>query len=106
MSKFPLYDSMIKGTAKTDLTIKNKQEFNTLIDQMDRYGQELVYALIRMYQLENEETEEIGKIPYFGKTVGVDVEFDLENFPNKLKHLLFKFLKVHIEKMKDDSKKC
>jgi len=106
MSKFPLYDSMIKGTAKTDLTIKNKQEFSTLIDQMDKSGHELVYALIRMYQLENQEIEEIGKIPYFGKTVGIDVEFDLENFPNKLKHLLFKFLKVHIEKMKDDSKKC
>jgi hypothetical protein len=71
---------------------------------MDKSGQELVYALIRMYQLENEEIAEIGKIPYLGKTEGSDVVFDLEKFPNKLKHLLFKFMNVHLEKMKDDSK--
>ena len=127
MSKFPLYDSMIKGTPKTDLTIKNKQEFSKLVQQMDTNGYELIYALIRMYQIENNDAVEVdiqtgnaqtgntqtgnapsgnGKLPYEGIFENGNVHFDLEKLPNKLKHLIFKFLNAHIQKMNDDVKKC
>jgi hypothetical protein len=122
MSKFPLYDSMIKGTPKTDLTIKNKQEFSKLVQQMDTNGHELIYALIRMYQIENNDAVEVdiqsgnaqtgnaqtgnAKLPYEGIFENGNVHFDLEKLPNKLKHLIFKFLNAHIQKMNDDVKKC
>lgn len=108
MSKFPLYDSMIKGTPKTDLTIKNKQEFSKLVEQMDKNGYELIYTLIRMYQIENKDIvdTENGKLPYEGILENGNLHFDLEKLPNKLKHLIFKFLTAHIQKMNDDLKKC
>ena len=102
MSKFPLYDSLSKDLPEEDLTPTEKRLFIKKIGKIDNNGHELVYALIRMYQVENNEENTSFTLPYNGIFVDSDINFDLDKFPIYLKHILFKFLAVHIDKMKEE----
>ena len=102
MSKFPLYDSLLKDISDNDLTSTEKRVFLKRIIKIDKNGNELVYALIRMYQVENKEENTSFTLPYNGAFVESDIHFDLDKFPNTLKQLLFKFLGVHLNKMKEE----
>ena len=55
MSKFPLYDSLSKNIGSAILSKSSKKKFIKLLETIDFDGQELIYALIRMYQIENDE---------------------------------------------------
>ena len=102
MSKFPLYDSLSKDLPNVDLTLIEKKLFIKKIAKIDNNGHELVYALVRMYQVENNEENTSFTLPYNGTFVDSDIHFDLDKFPIYLKHILFKFLSVHIDKMKEE----
>jgi hypothetical protein len=102
MSKFPLYDSLIKDLPKKDLTMTQKQVFIKRIAKIDKNGHDLVYALIRMYQVENNEENTSFTLPYNGTFIDNDINFDLDNLPVDLKQILFKFTGVHIGKMKEE----
>jgi hypothetical protein len=104
MSKFPLYESLSKNILNTDLTQQQKKIFIKMFGKIDHSGQELVYALIRMYQMENNEDDTSFVLPYNGKYTGTDINFNLENFPNNLKQILFNFLHIHLEKMKEEQR--
>ena len=101
MSNLPLYDNLMKETTNDDLTTKQKDNFMKLIKSVDQNGAELVYALIRMYQLENDDDKSTFKIPYGGKYIKSDMTFNLIDLPNQLKQVLFKFLQLHTETMKE-----
>jgi hypothetical protein len=103
MSNFPLYDQLSKDISQKELTIKQKDKFMILISDIDINGYELIYALIRVYQLEKTEESSSFKLPYEGKYVNKDMMFDLNQLPTELKQILFKFLQIHTEKMKEDS---
>ena len=102
MSKFPLYDSLSTDLLDKDLTLSQKRVFIKRIDKIDKNGHDLVYALIRMYQVENNEENTSFTLPYNGTFVDNDINFDLDKFPLDLKQILFKFLGVHIGKMKEE----
>jgi hypothetical protein len=102
MSKFPLYDSLSKDLIDKDLTLSQKRVFIKRITKIDNNGYDLVYALIRMYQVENNEENTSFTLPYNGIFVDTDINFDLDKFPIDLKQILFKFLGVHIGKMKEE----
>lgn len=102
MSKFPLYDSLLKDIPETDLTVTQKRIFIKRVSKIDTNGHELVYALIRMYQVENNEENTSFTLPYNGTYVENDISFDLDKLPNKLKQILFKFMGFHIDKMKEE----
>lgn len=102
MSKFPLYDSLSKDIAEKDLTSVQKRAFVKRVAKIDKNGHDLVYALIRMYQVENNEKNTSFTLPYNGTFIESDINFDLDKFPHTLKQILFKFLGVHIEKMKEE----
>jgi len=95
MSSFPLYDSLIVDVSNDELKIEEKDDFMKMIKTFDTNGYELIYALIRVFQLENNEDKSTFKLPYGGKYVKNDILFDLNEFPNKLKQLLYKFVKIH-----------
>jgi hypothetical protein len=101
MSKFPLYDSLSKDIKNIDLTPAQKRSFIKRIEKIDSNGNDLVYALIRMYQVENKENVSFN-LPYNGNYFDNGINFDLEMFPMDLKQILFKFLEVHIDKMKEE----
>ena len=102
MSKFPLYDSLLKDISDNDLTVTQKRSFIKKITKIDKHGHELIYALIRMYQVENNETNISFTLPYNGTFIDTDINFDLDKFPFILKQILFKFLGVHLGKMKEE----
>lgn len=102
MSEFPLYDSLSKNISENDLSVSEKKAFIKRLEKIDREGHELVYALIRMYQMVNNEQNTSFTLPYNGKYINNDISFDLDKFPISLKQILFKFLSVHIEKMKEE----
>ena len=102
MSKFPLYDSLSKDLSVKDLTITQKKLFIKRIANIDKNGHELIYALIRMYQVENNEENTSFTLPYNGIFVDNDINFDLDKFPISLKQILFKFLSVHMDKMNEE----
>jgi hypothetical protein len=102
MSKFPLYDSLSKNIPDIDLTSAQKKSFVKIISKIDENGNDLLYALIRMYQVETNEKNTSFTLPYNGTFIDNDINFDLDKFPNSLKQVLFKFLGVHLEKMKEE----
>ena len=104
MSKFPLYDNLCKDIIKKDLSTLQKRTFIKRIEKIDKNGYELVYALIRMYQIENNEDNTSFNLPYKGTHFENGINFDLDHFPITLKQILFKFIVIHIEKMKEEKK--
>lgn len=93
MSNFPLYDNIINEVkTEEDLTTKQKDEFIKLVENVDENASELIYALIRVYQLENSENKNTFTLPYNGTFVNDIIKFDLNELPNKLKQILYKFI--------------
>lgn len=104
MTSFPLYDNLIREAEDSELTVKQKDRFMKLIKDIDDTGSELVYALIRLYQLENCEDKSTFKLPYSGKFVKHDIQFNLEKLPLKLQQMLYEFIQIHTKTMKEESK--
>lgn len=103
---FPLYNSLITSVSDKDLTPAQKKTFIEKIQLIDLEGKELIIALIKNHFVLS-EGDYISK-PYnciinnSNTTETSDVSFDLEVFPPSLKQILYKFLKLHLKKMKDD----
>lgn len=103
-SNFPLYDNLSSGISARDLTTKQKNEFMSKVKNIDENGAELIYALIRVFQMENSEDNSTFKLPYDGKYSNNDMKFDLNQLPNQLKQILYKFIQLHTESMKEENK--
>lgn len=100
---FPLYETLNKDLSKKDLTDLQKKRLIKLISKLDNDTQNLMYALIKNYFLENER--EIASpiiIPYKGKMEKDCINFDLLEFPIALRQLLYKFVMLHKKKVKED----
>ena len=101
MSNFPLYTSISTGIPNKDLTAKQKKDFIKKVDEMEVDGHELIYALIKTYYIDNEQDSPF-TIPYGGKFVRDDMTFNLADIPHKLRQILYKFVKIHGKKVKED----
>ena len=104
MSNFPLYDSLISDAKNLDLNITEKDDLIKMIKNIDEEGAERIYVLIRMYQLENNEDKSTFKIPYGGKYIKNDLKFDLNDLPNQLKQIIYKFVLMHYKTMEEENK--
>jgi hypothetical protein len=103
MNNFPLYDSLISSVENEDLTVNEKNKFIKFIDKLDTKGYEYLYILIKMYSQQETDNKNY-TLPFSGKYKGQNVQFNLEEFPFKLKQLLLKFIKTHIKAMKENEK--
>ena len=102
MSQFPLYDIISDGIPDKDLTRPQKKCFMKKIIKMDKDGESLIYTLIRVFHSKNILSPDIGL--YNSILDGTNISFDLEKFPNKLKQILYKFIGIHLNKMKEEMK--
>lgn len=102
MDDFPLYNTLNKDLPKKDLSLKQKKDFINKTEIIDTQGAELVYALIRAYQiLNNGETLE-EKLPFEGqKLTENNLEFNISKIPIQLRQLLYKFLCLHIKSVRE-----
>lgn len=103
MSNFPLYDNLSLDISNRDLNLKQKNEFMQKIKNIDDNGAELVYALIKVYQMENATDDSTFILPYNGKYVKNDMKFDFNQLPTQLKQILYKFIVLHTESMKEET---
>jgi len=107
MNNFPLYNNLSKDIPKKDLSVKEKQEFVNKIQNIDDIGRDLVYALIQFYIIDNEAIEIFNKVPYKGiidnTIVGKsNITWSFTDFPVKLRHILYKFIKMHTQNMEEE----
>ena len=100
---FPLYDNLIKDLDKEEMSQKEQDKFMKLIKTFDTPGYEIIYILIICYQLETNETANTIILPYSGKFINNDITFDFNEFPQNLKKILYKFVKIHTKKMKEEN---
>jgi len=106
MSGYPFYDSFNQKIKEKDLTKKQKEDFQKKIAKIDENGKEIAYAIIRVHDMINNNESSMFKMPYSGSfNTENAIQFDLEDFPFKLKQILYKFVKAHLKKMKEDKKK-
>lgn len=102
MSNFPLYDTLLTDISSGDLLSKQKDELIKLIKSLDTEGVERIYIIIRIYQLENNNDKNMYTLPYGGKYVKSMCKFDLDVLPLQLKHMLYKFVKIHKKTMDEN----
>ena len=86
MSNFPLFDSLNKEIPKKDLTIKEKEEFVSKIQDIDTTGRDLIYALIQFYHMGNGKEKLSDELPYKGKRFSLckgkeDLTWSFTDFP-------------------------
>jgi len=103
MSNFPLYTTLKKNICKKDLTIQQKNDLVNKILSLESEQHELIYVLIKCYFLEKDKEQNV-ILPYKGKIIKENIEFNLTDLPIELRQILFKFVTIHEQKIKEESK--
>lgn len=103
MSQFPLYLTLISNLPEKDLTVIQKNDLIKKISTLDPDAHELIYALVKCFFIEHSKGNSLS-LPYGGILIKDKIEFNLLDFPNKLRQLLFKFVNIHKKKMDEDEK--
>lgn len=101
MCEFPLYDTLMSEIKDRDLTVTQKTELIKKIENIDKDGSELVYALIKCYYVKN-ENRITSNNPYNSTIKENNITYDLASFPHKLRQILYKFIQKHTKKLKED----
>ncbi len=106
---FPLYDSLdTADIADMEFTTSDKAQCAILLQSLDTEGRERAFMLIKKHQALSEPggiTKASVRIPYNGKRKRAkkDIEFDLNEMPEKLCKLLYKFAQMHLKTMEDEN---
>lgn len=98
---FPLYHDLLTNSTDEKISEDDRSELIKKIKKVDDAGHELIYAIIRSYQLEHENT--FGN-PYDSKILKLGMKFDLDKIPNQCCKMLISFCDKHLEKMKEEQK--
>lgn len=101
----PIYDILYNESNDEELTQIQKDDFLKIIKKVDSEGSELIYAIIKTYYLQNFNGEHNTNYLYGAKFLKCSIKFDLDEFPNKLKNMLFVFINKHIKKMDEDNQR-
>ena len=99
---FPLYDNLEQDITEKDLLVKQKTELVKSVKTMSLNDMELFYALIRVYEKKHSDEELDTSIPFEGEKIDASIKFNLENFPNKLKQILYKFTSPHNKQIEEE----
>lgn len=112
MANLPLYDILLTQVKHLDidLTIEEKKECCNMITTLDTQGCENIYLLMRVHNIKDQGDINLFTTPYGGVEVTkqascADLKFNLDNLPITLKHMIYKFCKIHIQKMKEESER-
>ena len=97
MSNFPLYNSIVEqldaNTLDQPITNNQKIEFVEFIKLSDNNTHELVYILLKIHQIRTELSSKTS-LPFNGKEQKAGLKFDIDNCPNKLQNILYKFMQM------------
>jgi hypothetical protein len=99
MSLQNLYNSLKNDVQDCPFTEKDK--FLKNVAQLDEKGHEMFYAIVKTHQLENKK-DSYPQLPYESKFVSSKLRIDFEKLPTQLKHILCKFMNMHILSMEEE----
>lgn len=112
---FPLYsDYLIQFKDESDRspTIDEINNLKKSIITLDKQGQDLVYAWVRIHSLRTSKDSKLMEIPYNGDVIETKIcenkeelktiKFDLRKWPLMLCKMIEKFCKVHSERMAEE----
>ena len=90
---FPLYERLSqKEEDYKELSDEQKDELINKFKGMSVEKQEIVYALIKAYYMEEQQQfMSTNELPYSGKTLKNRLKFDLDYIPSKLQYILNEF---------------
>jgi hypothetical protein len=95
----PVYEMLSESSMDIELSLEEKEMLTRNVKEMNQIGHELVYVIIKSYEKEN--SKDITAYPYEGKPLKTGVKFDIDNFDNRLKQIIFKFSKLHLETQRE-----
>ena len=100
---FPLYDTLSNEIEnEEDIEFKKKEKLMKDIKSLDNKGHETIYALIKVFKIQNDESTSTLTIPYEGKNIKAGIKFEFDKLPIKLKYMLLKFVELHIKNMEEN----
>tara|TARA_B100000989_G_C19274516_1_gene357658 strand:+ start:258 stop:593 length:336 start_codon:yes stop_codon:yes gene_type:complete len=100
---FPLYDRLAVDIPSKDLSVKQKTELIEKVNSIDQNGKELVYVLIQMYAKKNNINDLYPfKCDKTNETNGENLSWNLTDIPQKLRHILHKFISMHTYNMEEE----
>jgi len=99
MTSFPLYSNICNkiSTNLKEFTDADKKNLQKMYKKCPEESHELIYALIKSYQIDN-DIEPDSNTPFYGKVLKSGIKFDINNFPNKLQNILYEFIKMNLDK--------
>jgi len=90
---FPLYETLKTDDFK-ELSEEEKDTLFENIKTMTDDKQEILYALIKAYYMEEQQQYmTTNELPYGGKVLKNRLKFDLDQIPSKLQYILNSFSK-------------
>jgi len=90
---FPLYETLKTDDFK-ELSEEEKDTLFEKIKTMTDDKQEILYALIKAYYMEEQQQYmTTNELPYGGKVLKNRLKFDLDQIPSKLQYILNSFSK-------------
>ena len=96
----PLYQQLKKEVLSVDLSVEQKEDLVKTIKSLDEEGNEIIYILIRLYELDSKS--KCDELPYESKFSSKELKFDIENIPTQLRWIIHKFSKKHVNKMSEE----
>lgn len=104
-NQFPLFNILLSEcNPKDECSLQQTKDISSKIKSLDKQGQEIAYALIRVYSLRYSNLK-ILDIPYQGKKIDeknvgndtlYDISMDFKLLPSILKFMLEKFYYLHM----------
>ena len=86
----PLFDTLVKNVSKKELDKTSKEVLRVAIQRCTRQEMEIIYGLILSYC--QVEKIPINYYPFQSKQTLEGIEFELDNLPTKLQHIVNKFV--------------
>lgn len=96
----PLYQQLKKEALTIDLSPEQKDDLVKNIKLLDESGNEIIYILIRLYEVDTTTKSE--ELPYGSKFTAKELKFDMDNIPMQLRWIIYKFVKKHVDKMSEE----
>lgn len=102
---FPLFSTIFQETENDDeLTAAQCSELCEKIKNLDKEGNEILFALIRHYHLEIEDGS-FNEMPFQCKQNKSGYKMNMSKFPNRLVNIINYFVTLHLNKLHEEKQR-
>ena len=102
---FPLFSTIFQETENdNELSVSQCSELCEKIKNLDKEGNEILFALIRHYQLEIEDGS-FNEMPFQCKQNKSGYKMNMSKFPNRLVNIINYFVTLHLNKLHEEKQR-